>query len=584
MPGQRGFALIALLSLAALIAAFLIASALNLTSAGISNEREQRSMNALRQAKAALIAYAASEQWQLYKTPSTYFQPGALPCPDQDDDGDADCFGSNTASMIGRVPFKTLGIDDLRDASGERLWYALSHDFRKMQCSIPPSPPIIGCTTINSDTLGQLTVTGTAPASNVVAVLFAPGVALSTQNRPSDPTDPAHNSPSNYLEGFDPVNYVFTSNALPSDTFNDRVLVITQAELMAAVEPVVAARIQRDIKPYIQAWSDPITGWGAYPFAAPFAAGGPPANPGRAQAEYKGATGQTNGLLPITTDPNWARWQTSSISITQIPGGTGTGANVPPDPTTIHSIDCSASTTSQISCLIDYTDFSPSAGDNRPAIKLQATLLNAAVSFPTAFKFADASMTDKNGDPLSTDPAFGNWSPTSPTFSPTTSNTALADGTGLVVFTGRLQNPANPPSGTGGRVTITVPVSFHPITNSTDPNSGWFIANQWYRQTYFAVSPGYVPGGGNSCGPLPPAPPCLRVNNLPSSYATSNDKQAILVFAGRALNGTPRPSGLFANYLENANLSAAQGTTPYVYEHRAGVPTSINDRVVVVSP
>ncbi len=56
---QRGFALIALLSLAALFAAFLIASALDLTSAGISNERAQRSMSALRQAKAALIAYAS---------------------------------------------------------------------------------------------------------------------------------------------------------------------------------------------------------------------------------------------------------------------------------------------------------------------------------------------------------------------------------------------------------------------------------------------------------------------------------------------------------------------------------------------
>ncbi len=246
---ERGFALIAILALAALFSAFLIASALNFTSAGISNEREQRSMNALRQAKTALIAYAASEQWQLYRSPTTYFQPGALPCPDQDDDGDADCaFGSNTASMIGRLPFKTLGIDELRDASGERLWYALSHDFRKNRC------PGSGCTTINSDTLGQLTVTGTAPATQVVAIVFAPGGVIQGQNR--DPTNASvHNDPLNYLDGppnlSDPVNYVFTTNALPSDTFNDRVLVITQADLMAAVEPVVAARIERDIKPYL---------------------------------------------------------------------------------------------------------------------------------------------------------------------------------------------------------------------------------------------------------------------------------------------------------------------------------------------
>jgi hypothetical protein len=57
----------------------------------------------------------------------------------------------------------------------------------------------------------------------------------------------------------------------------------------------------------------------------------------------------------------------------------------------------------------------------------------------------------------------------------------------------------------------------------------------------------------------------------------------ILVLAGRALNGSPRPSGI-ANYLEGTNLTAANDTTPYVYEHRAGVPTAINDRVVVVSP
>ena len=58
--GRRGIALIALLALAALISAFLIASALNLTSAGNSNEREDRSMSALRKAKAALIAYATN--------------------------------------------------------------------------------------------------------------------------------------------------------------------------------------------------------------------------------------------------------------------------------------------------------------------------------------------------------------------------------------------------------------------------------------------------------------------------------------------------------------------------------------------
>ena len=174
---QRGFAMIAILALVALMSAYLIANALNATGSGL--EREQRSMNALREAKAALIAYAANEYWQEYKGQATD-QPGALPCPDilhngtEAEEGDSDCVTPLNASLIGRLPFKTIGANDLRDASGERLWYVLSANFRK------------GTTIINSDTQpcdtpacdpgeAQLTVVGTAPASNVVAVLFAPG-------------------------------------------------------------------------------------------------------------------------------------------------------------------------------------------------------------------------------------------------------------------------------------------------------------------------------------------------------------------------------------------------------------------------
>jgi len=586
-PGERGFALIAILALAALMSAYLIATVLNPTGAGLANAREERSMNALRQAKAALIAYAASEQWQLYKSQVTD-QPGALPCPDinhdgtESDEGNSDCVGlgiSSTKNLIGRIPWKTLGTDDLRDASGERLWYALSFNFRKLS----------GTTVINSDTQAcdtpacnagesQLTVTGTAPASNVVAIVFAPGQVLDLrqiggplQNRPADHTDPAYKDPINYLENFDLDNfglgdgrhYRFTTNAIPDDTLNDRLLVITQAELMAAVEPVVAARIERDVKPRIQ---DYFTKWGAYPFAVPFAA--PPA----AQSNYKGVSSppQTNGLLPITNASGWVAWKTSplsSISVTQPSpplGGTGS----------ISSVDCSGSNASQIYCRIDYG----SSGSDRPVIHLQATSLTAAMSFANPVASGDATTTMHDGT-----------TPTTWTTGPTVTNTAQADGNGTVIITGgQLQSV----SFNNGRVFITVPApSYHAITNSADPTSGWFVANQWYRQIYYAVSAGYAPAGGSACNPLPspplpPTPPylCLKVNNLPPSYATANDKRAILVLAGRALNGNPRPSGTPADYLENANLAAALGTTPYVYEHRAGVPTSINDRVVVVSP
>ena len=601
-PFQRGFALIALLALAALISAFVIASTLNFTSAGISNEREDRSMSALRKAKAALIAYAANEQWQLYKSQATD-QPGALPCPDTDNNGASQLSCPNALDRVGRLPYSTIGADDLRDASGERLWYALSSNFRKLS----------GTTVINSDTQGLLTVTGTAPASNVVAIVFAPGPPVQDSTLPPgqiQDRSPANiNRPASYLEGFTvgANDYTFTTNALPTDTFNDRLLVITQADLMAAVEPVVAARIERDVKPAIQAYS---AVWNnAFPFAVPFAA-----VTSATQSAYTGQVGESRGLLPITNSPTLLSWRPSSIQVQQINGGTGSLASVPP---TNITWSCSTPTSppppTQFTCLVNY----PGGSDDRPAIQMQAVLENAALSFPKALTYTDASMLDVDDNPVTVyDPAFGQWSGSNPPFFyVTVDHLPAADGSGLVRFRGRLQNAGTPPGGTGGQVRITVSVpGYMSITNSADPTMRWFIANQWYRQTYYAVSPGYAPGGvppgatcipapgtPSCCNPLPtvvPTPSCLTVNNLrpvaPASCTPGNpsadpcstvNKQALLILAGRALDGSSRPSGNVANYLENANLAAALNpSTLFVFEHRTGVPTSINDRVVVVSP
>ncbi|HYQ94430.1 MAG TPA: hypothetical protein VEP70_06325 [Burkholderiales bacterium] len=558
--------MIALLALAALIASFLIVSGLNLTSAGNSNDREDRSMRALRQAKAALIAYAANEQWQKYKGQETD-QPGALPCPDiLLDNGNADCVGagiSSTSSLVGRLPWQSMGIEDLRDASGERLWYALSYNFRKN----------FGTTAINSDTPGQLSVTGTAPASNVVAVLFAPGAALLTQNRPSDPTDPAHNSPSNYLEGFDlsdPVNYVFQSNARPSDTFNDRVLAITQAELMAVVEPVVAARIERDVKPLLV---DYFTSWGRYPFAMTFA------SPPVAQGAYQGTSSPqtTMGLLPLT---NTAIFTWQNPTVVQIPGGMGSPV--------IDSATCSISSLT-VTCTVHYHDSRGSSFDDecRPNIQIQLLLANAQLAFADAqaplpgdivnFRMRNGSnnVANDQGSP------YGYWSQVG-FVEPTQSFLATATG-GLLTYTGRLQNAND--MNNEARMTITLPApGYLPrLTNpsTTNPNIAWFLSNQWYRQTYYAISSGYRPGSVGSCNPPDPsAPSCLTVNNLPGQI---NNKQAILIFAGRALDGQIRtgpPGNNLPNYLEGENSTPGN----LIFEHRAGNPTTINDRVVVVSP
>ncbi len=517
--GERGFALIVILSLAALISAYLIATVLNLTGAGLANAREERSMNALRQAKAALIAYAASEQWQLYKGQTTN-QPGGLPCPDTDDDGDSEGLCSNALSRIGRLPWKSIGAEDLRDASGERLWYAVSSNFRRLS----------GTTVINSDTQGLLTVTGTAPASNVVAIVFAPGTPVLGQDRSGS----GHNSAAAYLEGFTAGanDYTFTTNALPTDIFNDRLLAITQAELMAAVEPVVAARMQRDVKPYLDAYR---ATWGRYPFAAPFS------NPGT--SDYKGAVGKYAGLLPLTADTSFVTWLSSPPpSVSAVSGSIDSALS-----------SCTVASPSVLQCNVTY------AGS--PVVRIDARAANVGMTLVRSHLIGDLTST------------------VTPT-SISSANGLLGDGTGMVSI-----NLGLPSSATSA--TIQIPPPLIPLatedalrlsTTNSSSNAFWFISNQWYKDVFYAVAPEAAPGGAGDCVSNPP---CLTVNNLASP---NNDKQAIMLLAGRYLNGTTRPaSPTIGDYLEGANVSALTSTS-YVFETRVGVPTSANDRVVIVAP
>ena len=80
---QRGIAMIALITLLTLISAYYIAQGLNRTSTQVTQERNRRSNDALLEAKAALIAWAAGVK----NLTATDFQPGSFPCPDTNDDG-----------------------------------------------------------------------------------------------------------------------------------------------------------------------------------------------------------------------------------------------------------------------------------------------------------------------------------------------------------------------------------------------------------------------------------------------------------------------------------------------------------------
>lgn len=231
---QRGAALMIMLIFLVIGAITLLVSALNSSSPQIA--RSQTSADALAKAKDALIGYAAAHPTD----------PGRLPCPDNNNDGISDpVTGSPCATYTGRLPWQTLGLADLHDGSGERLWYALSSNF---DASVA----------INSDTQGALSVTGTTPASGVIAIVFAPGPVLPGQSRSASATA------ANYLEGSN-ANPSINANyqtALASSTFNDELIMITHDQLF----PPVEMRIGREAKKCLDDYS--ALSAGKYPWAA----------------------------------------------------------------------------------------------------------------------------------------------------------------------------------------------------------------------------------------------------------------------------------------------------------------------------
>lgn len=194
----------------------------------VNLENAEQTERALAQAKEALIAYATGRLGN---------RPGELPCPDRTNNGQATPPNCNTtATQIGRLPWFTLGIPDLRDGSGERLWYAVSNNFKNATAVTP----------LNSNTPGQLTVSGIAPANNVIAIVFAPGAAVAGQSR----TAANMNNIAHYLEG-ENANSDTNFTTGPADAaFNDRLLAITPGLFFPAVEMSVARRLRQRLNTY----------------------------------------------------------------------------------------------------------------------------------------------------------------------------------------------------------------------------------------------------------------------------------------------------------------------------------------------
>jgi hypothetical protein len=300
---QRGAALIVMLVIMIMGAiVFLVNS---LSKSGLQIERDKKTAAVLAQAKEALVGFAASVNLTGACTNTTSVhcpRPGDLPCPDTHTPGtslegtsSAPCSGNT----LGRLPWKTLGLTDLRDSSGERLWYAVSKNFKNIPRTTCTNSNLTGC--LNSDTPGTISVfasDGTllndgGGSTGAVAIIIAPGDVLqrTDQTTAQDRSSTGINNPQNYLDvalGKDNANFVDGSstagfiqgsikNSNGNVILNDQLLVITQDNIMQAIQKRVAAEVKNCLTEYAAMPQNqgPPPNKGYYPWATARTAGPP---------------------------------------------------------------------------------------------------------------------------------------------------------------------------------------------------------------------------------------------------------------------------------------------------------------------
>jgi hypothetical protein len=591
---ERGAALLIMLAIIGLGASWFVVSKLNSETGGIEAVRKKRNAEVMNRAKQALIGYVAAQAAKQFED-----DPGRMPCPEASGSfGNATTEGiapgTCTLPAVGRLPWRTLGIEKLVDASGEPLWYVLAAGWAKpnsttntlinSNCSSAASG--LACAT------SQLNVDGTANAA--VALIIAPGPAFSaaaatgctahSQVRPE--AGPLEFR--NYLEctnATSPADMSFVTTG-PSGSFNDQVLTVTAAEVLPGIEAAVADRANREIVPALKSvYTAP--NWGlagtdrVYPFAAPFNDPLTLTNPDTPDtASYNGMAGTTQGLLPFAhshvfphtsgpltactagagaprCNPNLVSWSDAA------PSATSSGVGV-----TLTQACSYFGPTSYGTCNGIYTGLPTT-------ITVTGRQSNGAMSLRKANPFVDAPFVFTMD--LTTF-AFVNSSP---------AHTVVlnSDGTFSVSVTMTPPAPANLLVGVmywvfiPGNATTDHDLLDGRASSSANPPpqaTSWFARNEWHKLAYYAVASSHTAAGAapRTCTT---GVSCLSITNV----SPAGGQHAALFLAGRSLNGSARPSATLGDYLDFGNATGAFERQA-VNTRSTGTKKPFNDRVVVM--
>ena len=377
---QRGVALLGLLAVIVMVFAYVITSRLNAASRFVAVDREHNA-KVLARAKQALIGYVASQAAQAGEN-----NPGRLPCPEAvnaigtpSSEGIAAPLvapSTPNCATLGRLPWRTLGVEKLVDAASEPLWYAVSPGWRLQNSS--------SLLTINPDSVGSMSVNG-VPNPEVVAVIIAPGPAMNvlaaagcTARQQARGVPAPTMNPADYIECFNAATPAFATNG-PATSFNDQAVTLTTNELMPALEAAIQVRMQREIVPALRSttfeldtssprrWiaTAPLPPWTAvmYPYPVPFT------TPTMSQSNFRGAVGTNQGLLPFAP-------VASSVSYEAVPAAVVKTSSAG----TIYSVSCYWESATVYACegLYDEDTVDPSLPIT---VQMTATYTNVAMGF-----------------------------------------------------------------------------------------------------------------------------------------------------------------------------------------------------------
>jgi hypothetical protein len=569
---QSGAALMAMLAVLILGAAWWTVT---LISTPINRAALDRTHNAriLQEAKSALMGYVAHRAAM-----TTENDPGRLPCPEAAGNiGTANegiAAGNCALPAVGRLPWRTLGLDKWRDIAGEPLWYVVSPGWTK--------PNAATNTVINSNSTGQLTLDA---SGDIVALIIAPGRPLQVSaSAGCTARIQARTTPSpaidfrDYLECENatwPANAAFQSNG-PADSFNDQVLSVTGAEILPGIEAAVAFRFERQFGPQMRtAYS---TGsWPANP-ALPFAAAF--ADP--ATSSFKGSAATFNGLMPVSfsetfsgsgvacdpatagvrCDPLFVAWtgatlagasiNSATCSVNPLVDGMGTTVGT--------KLDCDFYRQCLLICGAGNMPFTLTATASNVGMTLRQLNNAAAMTYVNAAPRASSGVLNANGSATIT----------------LNAEAAVNAGIGFTGVLGDLLCGVLALLRVCKLETISVPIRLladHPVVDPTDATYNWFFRNNWHQGSYYAVAPDIAPSGPRACGAN-----CLTVNFRNPSVG----QRGLIAIAGRSLAGQARPPVAVTDWLESTNNDGDlvfAVRTPALMINR-----TFNDRIAVIDP